>query len=119
MYSPCFHTSQHGYKMCALLYLNGDGMGKGTHLSLFFVVMRGDYDALLRWPFKQMVTFMLSDQDNEEHVVDAFRPDPIRSSIQRPRRECPMFCSLAELNNHAYVRDDVMFLKVIVDTTDL
>ncbi|CAH3034357.1 unnamed protein product [Pocillopora meandrina] len=125
IYSPCFHTSQHGYKMCARLYLNGDGMGKGTHLSLFFVVMRGDYDALLRWPFRQKVTFMLLDQDNVEHVVDAFRPDPNSSSFQRPRREsniasgCPMFCSLSELNNHAYVRDDVMFLKVIVDTTDL
>ena len=26
---------------------------------------------------------------------------------------------LSELNDHAYVRDDTMFLKVIVDTTDL
>ena len=124
-YSPCFYTSQHGYKMCARLYLNGDGMGKGTHLSLFFVVMRGDYDALLRWPFRQKVTFMLLDQDNVEHVIDAFRPDPSSSSFQRPRREtniasgCPSFSSLSELNSHAYVRDDVMFLKIIVDTTDL
>lgn len=41
--------------MCARLYLNGDGMGKGTHVSLFFVVMRGMYDALLKWPFRQKV----------------------------------------------------------------
>ena len=124
-YSPCFFTSRYGYKMCARIYLNGDGMGRGTHISIFFVVMRGQYDALLRWPFRQKVTFMLLDQDNVEHVIDAFRPDPNSSSFQRPRREtniasgCPMFCSLAELNNHAYVRDDTMFLKIIVDTTDL
>ena len=124
-YSPCFFTSRYGYKMCARIYLNGDGMGKGTHISIFFVVMRGKYDALLRWPFRQKVTFMLLDQDNVEHVIDAFRPDPNSSSFQRPRREtniasgCPMFCSLAELNNHAYVRDDAMFLKIIVDTSDL
>ena len=124
-YSPCFFTSRYGYKMCARLYLNGDGMGRGTHISVFFVVMRGQYDALLRWPFRQKVTFMLLDQDNVEHVIDAFRPDPSSSSFQRPRREtniasgCPMFCSLAELNNHAYVRDDTMFLKIIVDTSDL
>ena len=124
-YSPCFYTSRYGYKMCARIYLNGDGMGKGTHISIFFVVMRGQYDALLRWPFRQKVTFMLLDQDNVEHVIDAFRPDPNSSSFQRPRREtniasgCPMFCSLAELNNHAYVRDDTMFVKVIVDTDDL
>ncbi|XP_022802106.1 TNF receptor-associated factor 2-like [Stylophora pistillata] len=124
-YSPCFFTSRYGYKMCARIYLNGDGMGRGTHISIFFVVMRGQYDALLRWPFRQKVTFMLLDQDNVEHVIDAFRPDPNSSSFQRPRREtniasgCPMFCSLAELNNHAYVRDDTMFLKIIVDTSDL
>ena len=123
--SPCFYTSRYGYKMCARIYLNGDGMGKGTHMSIFLVVMRGKYDALLRWPFRQKVTFMLLNQDNVEHVTDAFRPDPKSSSFQRPRREtnfasgCPMFCSLAELNNHAYVRDDTMFLKIIVDTSDL
>ena len=124
-YSPCFYTSRYGYKMCARIYLNGDDMGRGTHISVFFVVMRGQYDAILRWPFRQKVTFMLLDQDNVEHVIDAFRPDPNSSSFQRPRREtniasgCPMFCSLTELNNHAYVRDDTMFLKIIVDTTDL
>ena len=124
-YSPCFFTSRYGYKMCARIYLNGDGMGRGTHISVFFVVMRGQYDALLRWPFRQKVTFMLMDQDNVEHVIDAFRPDPSSSSFQRPRREtniasgCPMFCSLVELNNHAYVKDDTMFLKIIVDTSDL
>ena len=125
IYSPCFYTSRQGYKMCARLYLNGDGMGRGTHLSVFFVVMRGEYDALLRWPFRQKVTMMLLDQDNVEHVIDAFRPDPSSSSFQRPRREsniasgCPMFCPLAELNTHAYVRDDTMFLKIIVDTVDI
>ena len=124
-YSPFFFTSRYGYKMCARIYLNGDGIGRGTHISIFFVVMRGQHDALLRWPFRQKVTFMLLDQDNVEHVIDAFRPDPSSSSFQRPRREtniasgCPTFCSLSELNNHAYVRDDTMFLKIIVDTTDL
>ncbi|XP_022805975.1 TNF receptor-associated factor 1-like [Stylophora pistillata] len=125
LYSPCFYASRYGYKMCARIFLNGDGMGKGTHISIFIVVMRGQYDALLRWPFRQKVTFMLLDQDNVEHVIDAFRPDPNSSSFQRPRREmniasgCPMFCPLAELNNHAYVRDDTMFLKIILDTSDL
>lgn len=41
--------------MCLRVYLNGDGTGRGTHLSLFFVVMKGPHDALLRWPFNQKV----------------------------------------------------------------
>ena len=125
LYSPCFYTSRYGYKMCARIFLNGNGMGRGTHISLFLVVMRGQYDASLRWPFRQKVTFMLLDQDNVEHVIDTFRPDHNSSSFQRPRREmniasgCPMFCSLTELNNHAYVRDDTIVIKIIVDRTDL
>ena len=45
--------------MCLRLYLNGDGTGRGTHLSLFFVVMRGKCDALLKWPFSQKVGIIL------------------------------------------------------------
>lgn len=41
--------------MCLRIYLNGDGTGRGSHLSLFFVVMRGLSDALLKWPFNQKV----------------------------------------------------------------
>jgi len=40
LYSQPFYTSRYGYKMCARVYLNGDGAGRGTHLSLFFVVMQ-------------------------------------------------------------------------------
>ena len=41
LFSPPFYSAQHGYKMCAVIFLNGDGAGEGSHLSLFFVVMRG------------------------------------------------------------------------------
>ena len=60
MYHYSRHTSCRsvvGYKLCARIYLNGDGMGKTTHVSLFFVIMRGQFDALLKWPFRQKVGF--------------------------------------------------------------
>ena len=122
--SPCFFTSPCGYKMCVRIYLNGDGMGRGTHISLFFVVMRGQYDAILRWPFRQKVTFMLLDQDNVEHVIDEFRPDPNSPSFQKPRREAniasgfPLFCSLTQPSRRAYVHEDTMFLRVFVSDVE-
>ncbi|XP_013381595.1 TNF receptor-associated factor 2-like [Lingula anatina] len=127
MYSPCFYTSRTGYKLCCRIYLNGDGMGKGSHVSLFFVVMRGQNDSLLRWPFQQKVTFMMIDQNNREHVLDAFRPDPTSSSFKRPTSEmniasgCPLFCPLSHLQDsrHAYVKDDTMFIRIIVDCSGL
>ncbi|XP_070554636.1 TNF receptor-associated factor 2-like [Ptychodera flava] len=127
IYSPCFYTSRHGYKMCARVYLNGDGMGKGNHVSLFFVIMKGPFDALLRWPFRQKVTFMWLDQNNREHVIDAFRPDPTSTSFKRPQNDlniasgCPLFLPLPMLDSprHAYVKDDVAFIKIFVDVSDL
>ncbi|XP_068166742.1 TNF receptor-associated factor 2 isoform X2 [Antennarius striatus] len=126
MFSPAFYTSKYGYKMCLRIYLNGDGTGRGTHLSLFFVVMRGHSDALLKWPFNQKVTLMLLDQSSREHIIDAFRPDVSSSSFQRPVSDmniasgCPLFCPLAKLDSkNSYIRDDTIFIKAIVDLTGL
>ncbi|XP_072792762.1 TNF receptor-associated factor 1 isoform X4 [Taeniopygia guttata] len=124
LYSPAFYTAKYGYKVCLRVYLNGDGTGKGTHMSLFFVVMKGDYDALLPWPFRHKVTFMLLDQNNREHIIDAFRPDLTSASFQRPVNDmnvasgCPMFLPLAKLQSpkHGYVREDTLFLKCIIET---
>nr|QJS39802.1 TNF receptor associated factor-like protein [Petromyzon marinus] len=71
------------------------------------------------------VTMMLLDQDRREHVIDAFRPDVTSSSFQRPVGElnvasgCPLFCPLARLQGQqrqAYVRDDTIFIRCIVET---
>ncbi|XP_069743687.1 TNF receptor-associated factor 1 isoform X2 [Narcine bancroftii] len=126
LYSPAFYTSRYGYKVRMRIYLQGDGAGRGTHISLFFVIMKGEYDALLHWPFKQKVTFMLLDQNSREHIIDAFRPDVSSSSFQRPVGEmniasgCPTFLPLSKLDSpkQAYLKNDVMFIKCIVDTTN-
>ncbi|KAK0063444.1 TNF receptor-associated factor 2 [Biomphalaria pfeifferi] len=127
LYSPAFYSGPCGYKMCARIYPNGDGIGKGTHISLFFVIMRGHFDALLPWPFSQKVTLMMIDQNHKEHIVDAFKPDPTSSSFKRPTTEmniasgCPLFLPLEKLHNrqHGYLRDDTLFVKILVDTDGL
>ena len=81
LYSSPFYASRFGIKMCRRLYLNGDGAGKGTHLSFFLTVMRGEYNALLSWPFRQMVTLTLLDQDMRKNIVQAFRLEPSSSSF--------------------------------------
>uniref|UniRef100_A0AAY4F0E4 TNF receptor-associated factor n=1 Tax=Denticeps clupeoides TaxID=299321 RepID=A0AAY4F0E4_9TELE len=122
-YSPAFYTSRYGFKVGMRLYLNGDGAGKGTHLSLFFVIMKGEHDALLSWPFKHKVTFMLIDQNQRDHVCHAFRPDLTSTSFQRPMLDtnvasgCPKFFPLAKLGSpkHAYCKDNTLFIKCVVD----
>ena len=127
-HSQPFYSSHQGYKMCARVYLNGDGMGSGTHLSLFFVVMRGEYDGLLPWPFRAKVTLMLLDQAGKtRHIIDTFRPDPSSSSFQRPTKEmniasgCPLFVGHAvlEAKDSIFLQDDTIFIKIVVDTSGL
>ena len=125
IYSPPFYVGRFGYKVCARLYPNGDGMGKGTHMSMFFVVMRGEYDALLPWPFVQKVHFKLLDQDRVRDACDAFRPDPQSSSFKRPTSDmniasgCPTFISHQELRRGGYIRNDTLFIKVTVESSGM
>ena len=101
-----------------------------SSLSLFFVILRGDNDSLLKWPFRQKVTFILIDQslsESKENVYDAFRPDPNSSSFRQPVTEMnvasglPVFCPLGKLmsTDHEYIKDNNMFIKIVVDIKDL
>jgi hypothetical protein len=110
--------------MCMRLYLNGDGQAKKTHLSLFFVLMRGEYDGILTWPFQHKIMFCLYDQTiAKRHIIDSFRPDIKSNSFQRPRSNMniasgiPKFLpsSIIQQENNSYVRDDCMFIRCIVD----
>ena len=126
LYSQPFYSGYYGYKMCARVYLYGDGLGKGTHLSLFFVVMKGEYDALQHWPFRQRVTLSLMDQTGgRKHITDTFRPDPTSSSFRRPVGEMniasgsPMFAPLSRVESETYLKDDTIFICISIDKTDL
>ena len=125
IYTPPFYVGRFGYKVCARMYPNGDGIGKGTHMSMFFVIMRGEYDALLPWPFIQKVHFRLIDQDRIRDTYDAFRPEPNSSSFKRPTSDmniasgCPTFISQSELRQGGFIRNDTMFVKITVDMTGL
>jgi len=124
IYSPPFYSSPIGYKMRARLYLFGDGNARRTHLSLFFVLMRSEHDEILKFPFNYKVTFCMYDQSpNQRHIIDSFRPDIKSNSFQRPRSEMniasgiPKFFPLAMIQQEGnpYVRDDTIFIKIMVD----
>ena len=121
-----FYSGRNGYKMCLRLYILGDGIGKGTHMSLFFVVMKGEFDNILQWPFAHKVTFELINQSCLGcDVTDSLQPDPLSSSFQRPESEmnvasgCPRFVSMNELMQGGFIVDDTIFIKVKVDTATM
>ncbi|CAF1037142.1 unnamed protein product [Rotaria sp. Silwood1] len=86
--------------------------------------MRGEYDPILKFPFNYTVTFCLYDQTPaQRHIINSFRPDSKSSSFQRPRSNMhiasgiPKFFLLEAIQEEGspYVRDDTMFIKVMVD----
>ena len=122
IFSLPFYTSRYGYKLCLRLYILGDGIGKGTHMSLFFVVMRGEFDNSLQWPFTYKVTFRLLNQAGGKDIIDGFLPDPASSSFKKPKTDmnvasgCPRFVSISDVKSGGYIVDDTIFIKVKVDT---
>ncbi|CAF3332853.1 unnamed protein product, partial [Rotaria sp. Silwood2] len=96
IYSPPFYSSPNGYKMRARLYLN--------------------------------VSFCVYDQTPaQRHIIDSFRPDVKSSSFQRPRSDMniasgiPKFIPLEAIQQEGnpYVRDDTMFIKIMVDFEEI
>lgn len=126
LYSPPFHTSPHGYRMCIRVYLNGDGTGKGSHISLFFVLMKSEQDNLLKWPFMQAVTFTLINQTTASaSISETFLPGGHSPSFQQPQKEMnvasgfPCFASQSVLSDENFTKDDVIFIKCQVDLKGL
>ena len=113
IFSPEFNTTS-GYKLCTKLYLDGDGNGRGTHVSLCVSVLKGKFDPVLRWPFSHNVTFMILDQLNGSHEIVAFD-----LNLYRPMGDNNDFTSCYKLLQHSklnqgYVVDDTMFIKIVI-----
>jgi TNF receptor-associated factor 4 len=132
VFSPPFLTGRHGYKMALSACLFGDGKVRGKNMSLFIGILRGEYDALLTWPFSHRVTFTLLDQCQDpaarKNITYTVKPNAVkenRAFLGRPTSErnasfgAQKFCEINMLDKLDYIRDDVMFIKVQVDTEDM
>ena len=113
---------KYGYKCSLILYPNGDGSGKNTHFSLYFVIMKGEHDAALPWPFHKKVTISLIDQqenlNDRKNVVKSLRIDPEQKNFARPvtdkntPRGFSEFVPHDKLMERRYIVDDTMFIQV-------
>jgi len=65
-YSDPFYTHPRGYKLCVRIDANGYKRQRGTHMSVFICLMRGEYDDELSWPFHGEITVELLDQNAQD-----------------------------------------------------
>ena len=84
--SPPFYSHLKGYKMRLQTFPNGDTTGQNTHLSLFILIMRGEFDDMLQWPFTGRVTIDMYSENLKQWtpitVVD-FKDSPVDRKCDR------------------------------------
>ena len=124
-YSRPFYTGMGGYKMCLNVDANGYGSGKGTHVSVFTYLMRGEFDSHLEWPFRGTITFQLVNQlEDKEHHTDSnaykdaapdfAQVDGERSVGWGSPEFLPHFAlGLSVANNRQYLKDDCLIFRIV------
>jgi len=118
-------TESYGYKLRVWIYPNDDRGKVNTHLSVYIVVMEGEYDAILPWPFNKKVNFTLIDQQEDpverENVTIHLMAGNHPKNFARPRKnDISIGCGFSEfvthdkLHSRRYIVDDTLFLQVEV-----
>ena len=81
-----FYTAQGGYKMIMEVYPNGYGSCRGTHLSVFISLMRGENDHTLSFPingiFKIQLLNWRQNSGHVEKIVQFDQSTPERYRLQ-------------------------------------
>ena len=129
--SPAFRTSESGYKMCLRVDANGRGDAKGTHVSVFACLMKGDNNDSLFWPFTGTATVELLNQledKNHHKETIAFPAGRVYTQrvVSRERGRgygYPEFISHADLaykplTNTQYLKNDTLIFRVFAEAPD-
>ena len=122
IYSEEFYSCEGGYKMCLCVYPNGDGNNRA--LSLYFVLVKGPYDAFLRWPFACRVLLTLINAHGPmKSIRKIITPEPNLRYFKRPNT-CrnagygyPAFISHSKLldKDSGFVQDDCILICTEID----
>ncbi|XP_044255649.1 TNF receptor-associated factor 3 [Tribolium madens] len=118
--SPIFHTHNFGYKIRVLVYLNGLKKWKDRYSLISIHVLKGDFDALLKWPCHIEGTVTLRDQENgaknfNKHIVakrqtgDEENEEPQESSFSY------IFIPHATLTKAHHLKNDEIYLEVKIE----
>ena len=122
-----FFTEDYGYKFKMSMNPNffwiGFSSGPNKGLSASVCLIKGEYDAILPWPFNRKVILSLIDQQQDpekrKNLVQYFDPERTYTRINRPKGEesaeiAALMISREKLETSGYIVDDTLFLQVEV-----
>ncbi|XP_063966732.1 TNF receptor-associated factor 1-like [Lytechinus pictus] len=121
--SQPFLTSQYGYMLCVeLVAFNSPG---DRRIFLRPIILKGPYDAVNSWPFRESITFKIINRSNpSENKVLTFQTD--QGGISRPKNvmrvaatagvECP---DIGQLMRDGFIEDDTLIIVCECHTSDI
>ena len=133
--SNSFYTGCYGYKLKVFAYPRSVFLFQDPYLSIGIVLMEGEYDDMLPWPFSKKITFTIIDQnkDLKERQNHTNCLSPSKGENSRPVREIFSrrpgglktveavlwyFISHEKLQTRRYIVNDTLFLQVDVGPDD-
>ena len=124
-FSEDFYTSAEGYRLRVIIYPNGKGLGKNTHISAYITtgLKEGEYDHKLKWPLTGSVTFELLNQlADKKHQNFTFDLDSLLPDSNKMRGTY-YFIAHSQLphnstNNTQYLKDDTLYFRVSVEVAN-
>ena len=114
--------NNYGYKLKVRIYPNRNVHSQRL-LIVNIVLMKGEYDAINPWPFKNKLTITVFDQqadlDTRKNITAVLISENNQKVFARPVKEeneqCPCFhVFLKTLRSRRYLVDDTLFLQVEV-----
>ena len=122
IHSDPFYTGPYGYKIKLRMYPDGE-LEDSDDVSVFYVIMKGEYDAILPWPFIKKVRFTIIDQqgrlEDRQNIIQETTIRKPATCLSRPTLHendmgfgFPSFTSQERLGTRKYVVDDTLFLQV-------
>lgn len=131
-FSIPFYTHKQGYKMCMSVDCSGSDEGTGTHVSVYAYMMRGEFDNMLSWPFRGILTVRLYNQCGDSKHVDHTIPfsrdipediaGPIKQNIAESGVGIPEFIDRSHLGHNSRINAEYLInncLKLCVLTVKL
>ena len=91
-------------------------------MSLAVVLLKGEFDNSLKWPFTHKLTLKLFNQVRGSDVNRTIVPNPNFRSFRKPRAEnnspagFPRFIATRQIFLDGFIKDDTIFIKAQVET---
>ena len=117
-----FYTHLNGYHMTLEVYAKGHEV-KGTYVSVYVPILKGKYDAELKWPFIGKVTFTLLNQlEDKNHHTQVMTLDATDNALIGSAWGLDRFIQhsiLTQSANTQYLKDDTLYFRLSVEVANL